>query len=384
MLSLLLRSTADYNRELATLSITRSSFNTSDGSPPLSPPLSGSSFFSAAAGYRLFSSADNKQLDPDKEGAVWHVPEPYSAVISRKEHIRDPTSLLSIREVLRQKLPTDGTSGTAMSRSATLLNPAHLAATVPVSAWAAPDVSLNLQAAGGEVSGLPGTGSVEKLLQGFDSAASDISHPESVASEASSSAIFDAHIRRGKASSVISVESDQTIGKDNSSRVSLTLPTVPPRKDERVSPKPPSEESTSVSEGHVLLSPSFASTFASGLGTAMRYVMHGYESPRAHSPAFKSQHGLLLADAASIDARPHIKYDWTIGKRLKFSCTIYYAKQFDMLRRRCGIEDVFLKSLSRSMNWAAEGGKSKSNFWKTSDDRFIIKTLVNAWNVADL
>ena len=30
------------------------------------------------------------------------------------------------------------------------------------------------------------------------------------------------------------------------------------------------------------------------------------------------------------------------------------------------------------------GGKSKSNFWKTSDDRFIIKTLVNAWNVADL
>jgi 1-phosphatidylinositol-3-phosphate 5-kinase len=30
------------------------------------------------------------------------------------------------------------------------------------------------------------------------------------------------------------------------------------------------------------------------------------------------------------------------------------------------------------------GGKSKSNFWKTSDNRFIIKTLVNAWNVADL
>jgi 1-phosphatidylinositol-3-phosphate 5-kinase len=41
-------------------------------------------------------------------------------------------------------------------------------------------------------------------------------------------------------------------------------------------------------------------------------------------------------------------------------------------------------SLTKSANWAAEGGKSKSNFWKTSDDRFIIKTLVNAWNVADL
>jgi len=55
-----------------------------------------------------------------------------------------------------------------------------------------------------------------------------------------------------------------------------------------------------------------------------------------------------------------------------------------VLRRRCGIDEMFLKSLGRSMNWAAQGGKSKSNFWKTSDDQFIIKTLVNAWNVADL
>ena len=58
--------------------------------------------------------------------------------------------------------------------------------------------------------------------------------------------------------------------------------------------------------------------------------------------------------------------------------------QFDILRRRCGIEDTFLKSLSQSTNWTADGGKSRSNFWKTTDDRFIIKTLVNAWNVADL
>ncbi|KAI0270206.1 hypothetical protein BGY98DRAFT_267943 [Russula aff. rugulosa BPL654] len=33
--------------------------------------------------------------------------------------------------------------------------------------------------------------------------------------------------------------------------------------------------------------------------------------------------------------------------------------------------------------WKALGGKtrSRSNFWKTSNDRFIIKTLVNAWNI---
>ncbi|KAJ3529021.1 hypothetical protein NM688_g7915 [Phlebia brevispora] len=81
---------------------------------------------------------------------------------------------------------------------------------------------------------------------------------------------------------------------------------------------------------------------------------------------------------------PRAPYDWTIGKRLRFSCTVYYAKQFDALRRRCGIEDGFLQSLARCENWAAEGGKSKSNFWKTADNQFIIKTLVNAWNVADL
>ena len=69
---------------------------------------------------------------------------------------------------------------------------------------------------------------------------------------------------------------------------------------------------------------------------------------------------------------------------MRFSCTVYYAKQFDALRRRCGVDDAFLHSLARSRNWLAEGGKSRSNFWKTADDRFIIKTLVNAWNVADL
>ena len=126
----------------------------------------------------------------------------------------------------------------------------------------------------------------------------------------------------------------------------------------------------------------------SGLTTAMRSVLSNSDAiPRPQSAASTSStkhHGLLSADIAPIDERPHIKYDWTVGKRLKFSCTAYYAKQFDILRKRCGVDEIFLKSLSKSQNWCAEGGKSKSNFWKTSDDRFIIKTLVNAWNVADL
>ena len=66
---------------------------------------------------------------------------------------------------------------------------------------------------------------------------------------------------------------------------------------------------------------------------------------------------------------------------------MYYAEQFDALRRTCGIEDVLVRSMAKcEPAWKAQGGKtrSRSNFWKTSNDRFIIKTLVNAWNIDQL
>jgi 1-phosphatidylinositol-3-phosphate 5-kinase len=125
----------------------------------------------------------------------------------------------------------------------------------------------------------------------------------------------------------------------------------------------------------------------------MRYVLAGNTVTNdAKPPAGANRLGLLMLDAQGpappsyppINDKPHIKYEWTVGKRTKFSCTVYFARQFDSLRRKCGIEEIMLKSLERSDVWDAEGGKSRSNFFKSSDDRFIIKTLVNAWNVADL
>ncbi|OAD08562.1 hypothetical protein MUCCIDRAFT_158764 [Mucor lusitanicus CBS 277.49] len=41
------------------------------------------------------------------------------------------------------------------------------------------------------------------------------------------------------------------------------------------------------------------------------------------------------------------------------------------------------KSLCRCQTWTASGGKSKSHFYKTQDDRFVIKEMMNAWNVAE-
>lgn len=355
------------------MSILRTTSTAQDSLAPSTPESNPPSFFAAATGFQLFKPSAQSP-DPDADGVVWHEPEAYSAVITRKEHPRDPASLLSFREVLRQKSPVDGSGLLSGSRFGSLGSASLKAAGIgtPPSAWSKPDVQISMQAADGEVNGLPENGeSVGKMLQEIDTISNDSRPGSSMSSHHTSSGFADAHIKRGKASSLISVESDATVGPDNGSTLHLSIPPEVPEKDDV---RTPSAQSSS----------SFATTFTNGLTQAMRFVINNSDLTRPTSPSSKNHHGLLSTDAANIDERPHIKYDWTIGKRLKFSCTVYYAKQFDSLRKRCGIDDIFLKSLSRSTNWAAEGGKSKSNFWKTSDDRFIIKTLVNAWNVADL
>ncbi|XP_068661240.1 putative 1-phosphatidylinositol-3-phosphate 5-kinase FAB1C [Aristolochia californica] len=62
--------------------------------------------------------------------------------------------------------------------------------------------------------------------------------------------------------------------------------------------------------------------------------------------------------------------------KVKFSVTIYFAKQFDALRKKCCPSEVdFLRSISRCKRWSAQGGKSNVYFAKTLDERFIIKQV---------
>ncbi|KZT55422.1 hypothetical protein CALCODRAFT_353571 [Calocera cornea HHB12733] len=56
-------------------------------------------------------------------------------------------------------------------------------------------------------------------------------------------------------------------------------------------------------------------------------------------------------------------------------CRVFFAEQFDALRRSCGCETSFVESLARCLKWDAAGGKSGSAFLKTRDDRFIAKEL---------
>lgn len=70
----------------------------------------------------------------------------------------------------------------------------------------------------------------------------------------------------------------------------------------------------------------------------------------------------------------HMKYSFAHGP-VKTTCKIFYAESFDALRRKCGVSDRFVESLSRCAKWDSKGGKTKSLFLKTLDDRFVIKSL---------
>jgi 1-phosphatidylinositol-3-phosphate 5-kinase len=50
----------------------------------------------------------------------------------------------------------------------------------------------------------------------------------------------------------------------------------------------------------------------------------------------------------------------------KFSAKVFFAEQFDILRRKCGVDEAFIESMARCVKWDAAGGKSGSAFLKTS------------------
>ena len=355
-------------------------------SPPDNTPSS--SFFSVATGYKLFTFGSRKQPDPDQEGVVWNEPEQYSSIISRKESSRDHASLLVMRDILRQKPLSENLSNGGVSTSvvkgvsnsnaqAVFAKPkTDVTAEVTVTR---PDTILAVDPA---------------VLQ--EPSVVPKSRPSSVKSMKSSaicSVLPDSHpqIDDEKLPSFEGGESEETVRQHDIPLTDPSPPPLPPKeaglqevsKVEGTDSSPPAIQTTAP-EIVPATSSSFASALAHGINSAVQFIINTESSVSASLSHAKHRHDHLQSDITNIDERPHIKYDWTIGERLKFSCTVYYAKQFDALRRRCGIEDLFLKSLMRSMNWSAEGGKSKSNFWKTSDERFIIKSLVNAWNVADL
>ena len=365
-LELVRLSSLDYQRELASLNAVPGL----SSSPAAS--INSEMYSSRPASTIKPTKSIVKSPDPDESDAMsWEEFEPWTTFITRREHPRDVSSLLSLRDVLRTKRSFDGSSlGSRFSGSLSR----GVSNFTPPSAWAQPQVQVSLQAADGQVSQSPqAVDVVEKVLESqhlvqysdvpsdWDSKSVDLD-PGDITPTPSN--FIEQHVHRGRSSTIISFDGDTApiIGPDSGAAI--------------VTPHPGQQQ-----DDHLTGNP-----ISGALSNAMRYFLGSGSPPPGPSPVHQGpHHGLLTRDiSSSIDDRPHIKYDWTIGKRLKFSCTVYYAKQFDALRKRCGVDNIVIKSLERSENWTAVGGKSKSNFWKSSDERFIIKTLVNAWNVADL
>lgn len=79
----------------------------------------------------------------------------------------------------------------------------------------------------------------------------------------------------------------------------------------------------------------------------------------------------------------HLRYQFSEGSA-RMTCKIFYAEQFDALRRKCGVADRIVESLSRCLKWDSRGGKTRAVFLKTLDDRFVLKALSSVETAAFL
>ncbi|KAL5560023.1 hypothetical protein UlMin_036234 [Ulmus minor] len=94
---------------------------------------------------------------------------------------------------------------------------------------------------------------------------------------------------------------------------------------------------------------------------------------------FSSFDGLNLLDSLVPPGNVNLIVPLGVSKSLekgRYTIVCPYANQFRELRNRCCPSELdYIASLSRCRNWDAKGGKSKSFFAKTLDDRLIIKEI---------
>ncbi|KAI9656206.1 MAG: 1-phosphatidylinositol-3-phosphate 5-kinase [Bathelium mastoideum] len=102
---------------------------------------------------------------------------------------------------------------------------------------------------------------------------------------------------------------------------------------------------------------------------------HGNGSAQADRQQRISEHEDTILERSLLgNTGTNMKYSFQHGS-VKAQCKIFYAESFDALRRKCGVADRFIESMSRCLKWDSKGGKTKSLFLKTLDDRFVLKSL---------
>ncbi|CAN1235338.1 Putative 1-phosphatidylinositol-3-phosphate 5-kinase FAB1D [Linum perenne] len=117
----------------------------------------------------------------------------------------------------------------------------------------------------------------------------------------------------------------------------------------------------------------------SSVGSSETDLIQSVVSISSEESVFSSFNGLNLLEFTVPTENLHPAVSLGAAKTLgkgRYSVVCVCAKQFRELRNHsCPSELDFIASLSRCKIWDAQGGKSKSFFAKTLDDRFIIKEI---------
>ncbi|KAI9888042.1 MAG: 1-phosphatidylinositol-3-phosphate 5-kinase [Watsoniomyces obsoletus] len=100
----------------------------------------------------------------------------------------------------------------------------------------------------------------------------------------------------------------------------------------------------------------------------------GRERKASEEAPSMEQSGQTVEKSLLRSTGTHLKYQFQEGSA-KMLCKIFYAEQFDAVRRQCGVADRIVESLSRCVKWDSKGGKTRSVFLKTLDERFVLKSL---------
>lgn len=107
---------------------------------------------------------------------------------------------------------------------------------------------------------------------------------------------------------------------------------------------------------------------------------HGGQSPSEEKKSNTANVDGELKEQADVEQSllrstgTHLKYQFQEGSA-KMACKIFFAEQFDAVRKKCGVSERIIESLSRCLKWDSKGGKTKSVFLKTLDDRLVLKSL---------
>ena len=105
-----------------------------------------------------------------------------------------------------------------------------------------------------------------------------------------------------------------------------------------------------------------------------RDAQNSTEKPADCHMDFEVEDQSRIERALHRETGSHLKYHFKEGSA-SMLCKIFYAEQFDAVRKTCGVADRIVESLTRCLKWDSKGGKSKSVFLKTLDDRFVLKSL---------